>query len=203
MAGAAASVELPGIVQQYVRAAKNAVEAGFDGVEIHAANGYLLDQFLSSSTNRRLDEYGETVANRARLLLDVVRAVSNEHGLAYLHLVNPVLAAVADGRVPDPRPMRLLELVRKLFRGPLILAGGFGLDTAEGWLEQGRADLIAFGRAFIGNPDLPKRFRLRAPLNADDPATYYGGGEKGYTDYPTLEQDAGEQPMPCVDKRWR
>jgi N-ethylmaleimide reductase len=232
--------EIPLVIQQYVRAAKNAQAAGFDGVEVHAANGYLLDQFISSSTNQRADQYGGSAENRARVLLDVVDAVSkvwgsdrvgvrlsplgvandisdatpedtfgyiadklSERELTYLHLVNPMLAAVQDGTVPDPRPLRLLEIVRGKYHGTLILAGGFNRDSAEGWLEQGRADLIAFGRAYIANPDLAERFRLRAPLNADDPATYYGGGAKGYTDYPTLAQDRGEKPRPCVDERWR
>lgn len=96
----------------------------------------------------------------------------------------------------------MLELLRREYRGTVILAGGFDHDTANAWLDQGRADLIAFGRTFIANPDLPDRFRLRAPLNADDPATYYGG-EKGYTDYPTLAGERGEEPAPCVDARWR
>jgi N-ethylmaleimide reductase len=85
----------------------------------------------------------------------------------------------------------------------LIIAGGFDRGTAEAWLEQGKADLIAFGRKFLANPDLPDRFRARKPLNADDPATYYGGGAKGYTDYPSLAQERGEQPKACVDDRWR
>jgi N-ethylmaleimide reductase len=93
--------------------------------------------------------------------------------------------------------------MRESYRGRLILAGGFDRDTAEAWLRQGKADLIAFGRKFIANPDLPERFRLGAPLNRDDPTTYYGGGAKGYTDYPTLAQERGEQPKPCVDDRWR
>jgi N-ethylmaleimide reductase len=97
----------------------------------------------------------------------------------------------------------MLALIREKYRGTLIVAGGFDHNTAEAWLEQGRADLIAFGRKFLANPDLPERLRERAPLNADDPTTYYGGGPKGYTDYPSLAQDRGEQPKPCVDDRWR
>ena len=84
-----------------------------------------------------------------------------------------------------------------------MLAGGFDQDTAETWLARGRADLIAFGRKFLANPDLPERFRLRAALNADDPPTFYGGGAKGYIDYPTLAQEKGQEPRPCVDERWR
>ncbi len=97
----------------------------------------------------------------------------------------------------------MLELIRQRYRGTLIIAGGFDHDTAEGWLQQGKADLIAFGRKFLANPDLPERFRSGASLNADDPTTYYGGGAKGYTDYPTLARERGEEPHPCVDERWR
>ena len=232
--------EMPYIVRQYARGAKNALEAGFDGVEIHAANGYLLDQFLNSSTNRRADGYGGPVENRARLLGEVVEAVSavwepdrvgvrlsplgaandisdddpettfgyvagklGDHRLAYLHIVNPALAAIEQGTEPDPRALRMVELIRERYRGPLIMAGGFDHDTAETWLKQGKADLIAFGRKFLANPDLPERFRRRAPVNADDRSTYYGGGAKGYTDYTTLAQERGEEPKPCVDDRWR
>jgi N-ethylmaleimide reductase len=232
--------EMPYVVRQYARGARNALAAGADGVEIHAANGYLLDQFLESGTNRRTDEYGGPVENRARLLLEVVKAVSqvwgpdrvgvrlsplgaindisdddpeatfgtvaarlSDYRLAYLHVVNPALAAVEHGTEPDPRPLRMVDLMRDKYRGTLILAGGFDQDSAESWLRQGRADLIAFGRKFLANPDLPERFRLHAPLNADDRPTYYGGGAKGYTDYPTLAQERGEEPKPCVDDRWR
>ena len=123
--------------------------------------------------------------------------------LAYLHLVNPATADLDQGREPDARALALLDLMRSKYRGTLMLAGGFDRDSAEVWLQKGRADIIAFGRKFLANPDLPRRLRERAPLNADDPTTYYGGGAKGYTDYPTLEQERGEAPKPCVDDRWR
>jgi N-ethylmaleimide reductase len=97
----------------------------------------------------------------------------------------------------------MVETIRKKFKGTLMVAGGFQADTAAQWLREGKADLIAFGRKFIANPDLPERLRIGAPFNADDPTTYYGGGEKGYTDYPSLAQDRGEQPKACVDQRWR
>jgi N-ethylmaleimide reductase len=234
------TVEMPYLVQQYVRAAKNAMEAGFDGVEVHAANGYLLDQFIQSSTNRRTDRYGGPIENRARLLLEVVEAVVevwgaervgvrvsslntqndisdedpettfgyiaaklSEFGLAYLHVVNPALKSMEQGDEPDERALRLAGIFREQFQGPLMFAGGFDQNSAEDWLAQGRADLIAFGRKFIANPDLPQRFRERAPLNADDRSTYYGGGARGYTDYLSLAQERGEQPKPCVDERWR
>lgn len=232
--------EMPYIVQQYARGSRNAIKAGFDGVEIHAANGYLLDQFINSRTNRRTDHYGGSIENRARLLMEVVEAVStvwgsdrvgvrlspmgtfndmgddnpeatfgqiaeqlNAYQLAYLHIVNPALAAVEKGIEPEPSAQRMLDLIRDSYRGTLILAGGFDRNTAERWLKQGRADLIAFGRKFLANPDLPKRFRQNAKLNADDPSTYYGGGTKGYTDYPTLGQEVGVEPKSCLDDRWR
>lgn len=232
--------EMPYIVQQYARGSRNALKAGFDGVEIHAANGYLLDQFINSRTNRRTDHYGGSIENRARLLMEVVEAVStvwgsdrvgvrlspmgtfndmgddnpdatfgqiaeqlNAYQLAYLHIVNPALAAVEKGIEPEPSAQRMLDLIRDSYRGTLILAGGFDRNTAERWLKQGRADLIAFGRKFLANPDLPKRFRQNAKLNADDPSTYYGGGTKGYTDYPTLGQEVGVEPKSCLDDRWR
>jgi N-ethylmaleimide reductase len=233
-------VEMPYLVNQYVRAAKHAVEAGFDGIEIHAANGYLLDQFLESGTNRRTDAYGGPIANRARLLTEVVEGVTrvwganrvgvrlsplgtfndmsdedpeetfgfaaeklDDYDLAYLHLVNPAIQSVEKGTQPDARAVRILKLLREEYQGTLILAGGFDYDTADRWLRSKKADLIAFGRKFIANPDLPERFRRRAALNADDPSTYYVGGEKGYIDYPTLAQERGEEPRPCVDQSWR
>ncbi|MFZ0496286.1 MAG: alkene reductase [Methylocella sp.] len=232
--------EMPYIVRQYARGSRNALEAGFDGVEVHAANGYLLDQFINSRCNHRADGYGGAIENRARLLMEVVEAVSDVWGqdrvgvrlsplgtfndmgdddpettfgrvaeklngsaLAYLHIVNPAVAAIEKGIEPDPSALTMLELIRERYRGTLIIAGGFDHDTAEGWLQQGKADLIAFGRKFLANPDLPERFRSGASLNADDPSTYYGGGAKGYTDYPTLARERGEEPHPCVDERWR
>ena len=232
--------EIPYIVRQHARAARHARNAGFDGVEIHAASGYLLDQFISSSTNHRTDNYGGSIENRARLLFEVIEAACeiwgsdrvgvrlsplgvlndirddhpeatfgymasqlNELTLAYLHVVNPDAQALERGEEPDVAATRMLGLMREKYHGTLVLAGGFDRDCAEAWLQAERADLIAFGRKFIANPDLPERLRLRAPLHADDPSTYYGGGAKGYTDYPTLEQERGEKPMPFVDERWR
>jgi N-ethylmaleimide reductase len=232
--------EMPYLVQQYVRAARNAMAADFDGVEVHGANGYLIDQFINSSTNHRADAYGGPVEHRARLLMEVVEAVSEIWGpdrigvrlsplgslndiadddpettfgtiarvlsdfrFAYLHIVNPAVATLEKGEPPDAQSERLINLIRANYRGTLIVAGGFDQNTAEAWLEQGKADLIAFGRKFIANPDLPERFRRGEPLNVDDPATYYGGGAKGYTDYPSLAQQRGEEPKACVDDRWR
>ncbi|MBL0730023.1 alkene reductase [Piscinibacter sp. HJYY11] len=232
--------EMPYLVAQYERAARHAIKAGFDGVEVHGANGYLLDQFLCTGTNRRTDAYGGPVENRVRLLLEVVDAVTkvwdaeavgvrlspmgaandirdddplttfthatrelNARKLAYLHVVNPAMGALENKTTPDAAAMQMLQRIREAWHGPLMLAGGFDADTAEQWLREGRADLVAIGRKFIANPDLPERLRTHAPLNADDAATYYGGGEKGYTDYPSLAQERGQAPKACVDESWR
>jgi N-ethylmaleimide reductase len=232
--------EMPYLIRQYVRAAKNALAAGFDGVEVHGANGYLMDQFINSGSNHRTDQYGGPVENRARLLMEVTQAVCeiwgadrvgvrlsprgvlndisdsdpeatfgyiadklNEFGLAYLHVINPDAAAVEKKAEPAPETMRLLDMIRNTYHGTLMLAGGFDHDTAEAWLQKGKADMIAFGREFLANPDLPDRFRQHVPLNVGDPTTYYGGGAKGYTDYPSLAQERGEEPKPCVDESWR
>ena len=231
--------EIPYVVQQFVRGAKNAYEAGFNGVEVHSANGYLLDQFINPTTNRRDDAYGGSVENRARLLLEVVDAVSkiwgadrvgvrlsplgtfndmgedrdaedtfgyiakelSGTGLAYLHVINPAVTALERGTELPPAARSMLEMIRQTYKGKLMLAGGFSHNTAEAWLREGRADLVAFGRKFLANPDLPERFRENAQLNADDPNTYYGGGAKGYIDYPY--RDGRTELEPCVDDRWR
>lgn len=126
------------------------------------------------------------------------------YDLAYLHIVNPGIAAVENKRDPEPHQSRMVDLIlREVPIGTLMIDGGFDQDTAEAWLANGRADLIAFGRKFLANPDLPERFRVHAHLNPDDPSAYYGGGEKGYIDYPTRAQERGEAPKPCVDERWR
>ncbi len=232
--------EMPYLVRQYERAARNAIKAGFDGVEVHGANGYLLDQFLCTGTNHRTDAYGGPVENRARLLLEVVDAVTDVWGadavgvrlspmatandirdddplttftyatreldarkLAYLHVVNPAMASLESGTPRSTAAMQMLQRIREGWHGPLMLAGGFDAETAEEWLRDGRADLIAIGRKYIANPDLPERLRVHAPLNADDRTTYYGGGEKGYTDYPSLAQERGQAPRACVDESWR
>jgi N-ethylmaleimide reductase len=232
--------EMPWLLRQYERGARLAVEAGFDGVEVHGANGYLIEQFIDSNSNLRDDQYGGSVENRARLLMEVLDIVTdawgpgrvgvrlsplgtfndvadddpeatfghitgalNEYKLAYLHVINPAAAAIEKKQPPDPAALKMLSLIRKNYRGTLMLCGGFDRDTAEEWLQQGKADLIAFGRKFLANPDLPERFRQRAPLNPDDPSTYYGGGPKGYTDYPTLVQLRGEQPLATADQSWR
>jgi len=208
--------ELPGIVAAYQQAAENADAAGFDGVEIHAANGYLLDQFLRDGSNQRQDAYGGTVENRSRLLLEVTQAVVDalgagrvgvrisplnsfnditdsqpqatfEHvakalspfGLAYLH----VLEGDMTGR---PAPAVDYGRLKTLFGGPYLANNGYDRTKALEAVAAGQVDLVAFGRAFIANPDLVQRLRQNAPLNEPDVATFYVGEEKGYTDYPTL-----------------
>ena len=217
--------ELPGIVQRYRHAARNAIAAGFDGVEVHGANGYLLDQFLRSGSNRRTDAYGGSVENRARLLLEVMRAVCEEIGAGKVGLrLSPVTPA-NDAADPHPTPlftyvvqqlatlkMAYLHIIEGSTGGPRDYvqgdapfdyaalkaaygaAGGTGAwmvnnaydrALADSALAHG-ADLVAFGRPFISNPDLTRRLRDGADLNASDRMTYYGGGAKGYTDYPAL-----------------
>lgn len=217
--------EIPGIVEQFRHGAENARRAGFDGVEVHGANGYLLDQFLQSGTNRRTDPYGGSVENRARLLLEVTAAVvdvwgadrvgvrlspggtfndmHDDHpeetfpyvarelsrfGLAYLHVISSAPGDVLAER--DGDGFSSLALLRPVWEGTLIAAGGYNRETAEAALRAGAADLIAFGRLFIANPDLVERFRAGAPLNEPDPKSFYGGGERGYVDYLSLRRSA-------------
>lgn len=212
--------EIPGIVEQYRTASHYALDAGFDGVEIHAANGYLIDQFLRDSTNKRTDAYGGSLENRTCLLLEVTEAVVgvwgadrvgvrlspispandiadsdpatlftyvveqlNRFGLLYLHLVEGATGGareVADGFD--------LQTLRRLFKGIYIANNGYDRALAVKARQDGLADLVAFGRPFISNPDLVDRLQLAAPLTPLDPATLYGGGAKGYIDYPSLEQ---------------
>ncbi|ACT50228.1 alkene reductase [Methylovorus glucosotrophus] len=210
--------ELPGIVADYATATKHALEAGFDGVEVHAANGYLLDQFLRDGSNKRTDQYGGSLENRSRLLLEVVNAViavagadkvgvrisplnpfndmadSNPQalfnhvaevlsplGLAYLHAVE---GGMGGGEVA-PFDFNVL---RKHFKGPYIANLAYDKAKGNAAIASGHADAIAYGVPFLANPDLVERFRQDAPLNAPDQASFYGGTEKGYTDYPTLQQ---------------
>jgi N-ethylmaleimide reductase len=208
--------ELPGIVREFAEGARRAKDAGFDGVEVHGANGYLLDQFLRDGTNHRTDAYGGSVEKRARLLLEVTEAVAkvlgadrvgvrlsptnpfnsmsdsdpartfghaagalDALGLAYLHVMAPVAN-------PPPGAPDLLPLMRDRFRGPLMTNGGHTRDTANAVIEKRLADLVSFGALFLANPDLPERLAKGAPLNAPNPAGFYGGDAHGYTDYPTL-----------------
>ncbi len=216
--------ELPEIVHSFQAAARNAVEtASFDGVEIHGANGYLLDQFLKSGSNQRTDDYGGSIENRARLLLEVVRAVTAAVGGGRTGIrLSPVTPA-NDVHDADPQPLfdyvvrqlaplnlAFIHIIEGATGGPRELpdrpfdyaalkaayrhAGGkaawmvnngYDKALAEKAVAEG-ADLVAFGRPYIANPDLVERLRVNAPLNTPDQATFYGGGAKGYTDYPTL-----------------
>ena len=157
--------ELPGIVADYRRAARNAIAAGFDGVEVHGANGYLLDQFMRSGSNHRTDAYGGSIANRARLLVEVMQAVCDEIGAGKAALRAAYRAAGG--------------------QAAWMVNNAYDRSLADVALSEG-ADLVAFGRPFIANPDLTRRLREGAPLNAPDRATFYGGGAKGYIDYPIL-----------------
>lgn len=206
---------MPGVIAEYVHATKRALAAGFDGVEIHAANGYLLDQFLRDGSNKRTDNYGGSIENRARLLLEVTKAVVdvagsdkvgvrispvnpfndmhdsnpqalfnyvadalNQFNLAYLHVVE-------GGMGGDTGSFDFAQM-RKQFNGSYM--ANFGYDKARGntAIASGHADVIAYGVPFIANPDLVERYKTDAPLNEADSETFYGGTEKGYTDYPTL-----------------
>jgi 2,4-dienoyl-CoA reductase-like NADH-dependent reductase (Old Yellow Enzyme family) len=203
--------EIPGIIAAYRTGAENAQAAGFDGVEIHGANGYLLDQFLQDSTNQRTDDYGGSLENRARLMLEVADACVSVWGAdrVGMHLAprcdahgmgdsNPAGIFGHVARELGKRKIaflctreslgdnRLSPELRQLFGGPLIANERFTLETAELEIAEGRADAVAFGQLFIANPDLPKRFATGAPLNAPNPATFYASGAEGYTDYPAL-----------------
>lgn len=205
-------------IQEYVSGARNAIQAGFDGVELHGANGYLIEQFLHPSANQRGDEYGGSIQNRNRFCLEVVGAVSdaigahrtgirlspygvfndlgphdeiheqyaklaeglNEVGPVYVHLVD-------HSAMGTPKPdEKTVQAIRQAYKGTLILSGGYDRTRAEEDLNSGRGDLIAFGRPFLANPDLPERIRTGAPLQQPDMDTLYTPGEKGYLDYPAL-----------------
>jgi N-ethylmaleimide reductase len=212
--------ELPGIVQAFAAAARRALAAGFDGVQIHGAHGYLLDQFLRDSVNDRHDHYGGSIPNRARLLLESVDAAIGEVGAGRVSVrISPLVgyndisdsdpdalvAYLADefqgrgigflelrhAQHDAPAERALARLTRKHFHGPLILNGGFDRASASQAIDTGVADAIAFGRAYIANPDLVERFAAGAPLNTLDPSTLYTPGAHGYTDYPTLSATAG------------
>ena len=170
--------EIPGIVADFRRAAANAEAAGFDGVELHGANGYLLDQFLRDSTNKRGDAYGGPVANRARLLLEVAEAAAEVLGAGRVGVRLSPLNPFNDIADSDPRGT---------FGGKVILNGGFDRAEADAALAAGIADLIAFGTAYLANPDLAERLRQGAALNPPQRETFYGGDERGYIDYPSLE----------------
>lgn len=210
--------EIPGIIDSYRRGAANAIEAGFDGVEVHGANGYLLDQFAKDGTNKRTDAYGGSIENRARLMLEVSKAVAGEIGTERTGIrISPVTPAndvsdsnpqplfdyivdqlnalklvyihVIEGATGGPRDIAPFDYgsLRKRFKGAYIANNGYDFQLATKVLAANEADLIAFGKLYIANPDLVERLKKGAPLNEPDKATFYGGGAKGYTDYPTLD----------------
>lgn len=215
--------EIKAIVQDYKKAAKNAIAAGFDGVEIHASNGYLLHQFFVSTANIRTDEYGSSKENRARILFEVIEAVKevvpiervgvrlnpslhggfgitvnkdtiptydyiveklNDYQLAYVHLTE---ASPANHDVPFIEP-NIAKRYRPIYKGNLIINGGFSQETGNEVIEAGDADMVAFGVPFIANPDLAERFAQNAELQEADPNTFYAPGAKGYIDYSTLAE---------------
>ncbi|MBB4351064.1 alkene reductase [Aliirhizobium cellulosilyticum] len=206
-------LEIQGVIADYRATTRRALEAGFDGVELHAASGYLPEQFLSNGSNKRTDEYGGTIRNRIRFVLEVLAAMVEEAGgdrvgikispemnfndvvddnpqalywelveelnqfdLAYLHLT----------RQGTPE-MNYHTLLRPRFRGPYLMGAGLNKKTAEAAISAGKADAVVFGELFLANPDLPERFQQGTTFNSPDRSTYYGGDEKGYTDYPTLK----------------
>jgi N-ethylmaleimide reductase len=213
--------EIPGIVADYAEATRRARAAGFDGVEVHAANGYLIDQFLRTDSNRRSDQYGGSLENRVRFLTEVLEAttkawepgrvgvrfspfatfngahddnpmetfahavtIADRFDLAYLHMVEGQTGGARD------YPEGAIAALRKSFRGGYIANNGYDGAMAAKAVASGAADVIAFGRPFIANPDLVTRLRTGAALNEIDAATLYGGGAKGYTDYPRLTEAA-------------
>lgn len=215
--------EISSIIQDYRKACENAKQAGFDGVEVHSANGYLIDQFLQDGSNKRIDEYGGSIENRSRLLLEIVDVAnsiwgkscvgvrlspygtfndmsdSNPVGLfshvleqldkrqiAYVHMIEPrATSAGGSDAVVSDAPCTC-EIFRKKFNGVFISAGGYTPETAKKVVEAGLVDAVAFGRSYIANPDLVARIKKGAELNKYNRATFYGGAEKGYTDYPFL-----------------
>ena len=205
--------EIPDIVDAYRKGAVNALKAGFDGVELHGANGYLLDQFLQDKTNRRTDDYGGSIENRARLMLEVTDAAISAWGAERvgMHLNLRRNSHDIDDSTPEAtfsyvarelgrrkiafivgreslEAPRLGPTVKKEFGGLYIANQEFTQETAERVLTDGEADAVAFGKLFIANPDLPARFAKNAPLNKPDDATFYAPGSAGYTDYPFLNE---------------
>jgi N-ethylmaleimide reductase len=213
-------LEISRLVSDFRSASSRGIAAGFDGVELHGANGYLFDQFLQDGSNQRKDQYGGSFENRSRFLLETTRAMIDIWGsrrvavrlgpsgtwgdmsdtdpiglftyvaselsklnLAYIHLIEPRVLGNVDDATKDQDPVAA-QTIRKFYEGTIIAAGGFKRDSAEAVIVAGDADLVAFGRDFIANPDLPDRLLRELPLNAYDRATFFGGTNFGYTDYP-------------------
>jgi len=217
--------EIPALVDSFRRAAVRAKDAGFDGIELHNANGYLADTFLQDGTNKRTDAYGGSVSNRMRFSLELIDALAgvfgadrvgvrvspsgtwgsisdsdpeatfgafaerlNEYGLSYLHVIEPRVSGVET--IHEGAPVASAFL-RKIFKGPIIAAGGFDRSGANAIIARGDADLVAFGRFFTSNPDLPERLRLERPLTKYVRDAFWGGSERHYTDFPTYDNQAG------------
>lgn len=215
--------EIQEVVDDFRQGARNAIDAGFDGVQIHGANGYLIEQFLHDTINDRTDEYGGTIENRARLLFEILDAVvdevgeekvslrlspsnlqmgtdndsqskklyeyvisklNDEYNLAYLELVEPL------GELDDHPHLaeNVIEYYGQFYDGILMTNGNYDRESAMEVVEEGKADIVSFAREFLANPDLPKRFKIDAPLNEQDQQSFYGGDAEGYTDYPFLEE---------------
>jgi N-ethylmaleimide reductase len=212
------AADIKSTIAEFVQAAKNAMAAGFDGVELHGANGYLLEQFIRPNSNTRTDNYGGSIENRARFALEVIDATIaaigkdkvgirlspfgvfndmplypemeadytylaqklNAAGLLYIHLVDH--SSMGAPKVPDS----MKATFRSVFKGALILSGGYDAARAESDLAAGKCDLVAVGKPFLANPDLVARWKTHAAVNAPDMATFYTPGPKGYTDYPAL-----------------
>lgn len=216
--------EIAGIIADFKKGAENAKKAGFDAVEVHGANGYLLDQFLQDGSNQRSDQYGGSIENRARLMLEVLDAVIdvwgadrvgirlspygtfndmkdsnpielfkyvlgqlNNRSIAFVHLIEPRSSAAGGGDTVVSDAPNTAELFRSAYKGTLISAGGYTPDTAKAVVQDGLADAVAFGRHYISNPDLVERIRTNTALTPYDRSTFYGGSEKGYTDYPFMK----------------
>jgi N-ethylmaleimide reductase len=208
--------EISRIVEQYAEGARRAYRAGFDGVELHGANGYLIDQFLRDGSNHRTDRYGGTAENRSRFLMEVTAAVVDVWGGERVGVRLSPMGSYNGMRDSDPvatfsvaahglnrfglaylhvvEPVdagtsggRVTRVLKAVFRGPLMANGGYGAETGNAAVRRGQADLVSFGASFLANPDLPERLRTGAPLNPPDRATFYGGDARGYTDYPVLQ----------------
>ncbi len=212
--------EIPALIAEFVQSAKYAIEAGFDGVELHGANGYLLDQFLNAASNQRTDKYGGSPENRNRFVLEVTSAVANTIGKGRIGIRLSPYGAFNDMRADENTGQQYIQLaaglkaidiayihtvdhssmgapavpqivkdgIREAFGGTIILSGGYDSTRAETDLERGKGELVAFGRAFISNPDLVNRIALHAELAQPDFGTFYTPGEKGYIDYPILAE---------------
>jgi len=213
--------EIPGVIESYRGAARRAIEAGFDGVEVHGANGYLIDQFLRDSINDRTDAYGGPIENRVRLLLEVMRAICDEiggartglrlspvtpvndagqdsdaqplfnHAVGQLAPLNLAFLHLIEGQTGGPRDVAPFDYaaLRSRYRGAWMVNNGYTRDMALQAVASGAADLVAFGKPFIGNPDLVRRLREGLPLAPLNPKTLYGGGTAGYTDYPAYSAE--------------